>query len=422
MTQPSSDEAAPTARAGERRLALRAGIWWTFAGQGLYSAAQWGMVAALARLGNQAEVGRYALALALTAPLFLLLGLQLRSVQATDAAGRFSFAEYFSLRVLGLGLALGLSLLLAELYPQARWPIIWLGLAKSFEGISEIMYGLMQRCERLDLVARSVMGRGLLGLILLALLFAVSRNLALATAGVALAGLALLLAYDLPHARQLAPGVWWTRIPAALPALALPLGLVAGLISLGSAVPRLFIEHSLGSGWLGLYSALAYVTLVGSVIVVALGTALTTRLSHLFAAGDGAAFIHLTLRLTAAAAALGLGLVLLSILAGGPLLRRLYGTEYAGQVPLLVWLNVGGAIGYLASCAGFAVTAARRFRQQFPLFGVVTLALWLACWWLIPRHGLLGAAWAVLIAAAFQLAGSWLIVLRALREGPEKAP
>ncbi|CAM3610442.1 lipopolysaccharide biosynthesis protein [Deinococcus frigens] len=423
MPVPSTPSAGPPA---SPRLGLRAGVLWTFGGQVVFSAAQFVMVAVLARLGTKVDVGTYGLGLALTAPVFLLLGLQLRSVQATDAQNQTPFGQYFSLRVLSMLLALLATVLLVALYPQAGWAIWWLGLAKAFEGVSDVTYGLMQRNERLDLVSRSVLWRGLLGLGLMAGLFVLNRSLAWATFGVALAGLLTLLAYDLPRARRLAPpepgGNWWTRFPAALPRLALPLGVVAGLVSLGSALPRLFVEKALGAAPLGVYLALAYVTVAGSVLIVALGTALTTRLSQAFAAGDRATFLRLTGRLTAAAAAVGLGLVLLALLAGEPLLRLLYGEAYAGQNAVFVWLNLSGALGYVASCAGFAVTAARRFGQQLPLFAAVTLVLALACWQLIPAHGLIGAAWAALIAAGVQLAGSWGIVIQALRDLPPASP
>lgn len=404
------------------RLGLRAGIIWTFGGQLTYAAAQWGMVALLARLGTVADVGAYSLGLALTAPLFLLVGLQLRSVQATDVRAEYAFAQYFSLRVLGMGLALALTVVLAALYPHARLVLAGLGLARVLEGLSDVTYGLMQQRERLDWVARSTMARGVLGLGLLGAAFALSGSVALGAAGIALANLLVFVLYDLPRTRVLEPGRWWTlRIPSGLLRVALPLGLVMGLVSLSATLPRLFVERELGTGALGLYSALAYVSVAGSVIVTALGTAVTARLSQQYAAGQRADFVRLTLALTGAAALVGGGLTLLALVGGAPLLRLLYGPEYASERVSFVWLMVSGALGYLASCAGFAVTAARRFTEQLPLFVGVTAVLALACTWLVPAHGLIGAALASLIGAGVQLLGSWGIVLWALRRSPTPA-
>lgn len=413
---PPPPRVSPAPPAGGRRVGLRAGLVWTLLGQGTYAAAQWLIVALLARLGSPEAVGQYALGLGLVSPLFLLLGLQLRSVQATDAGEARPFGQYFSLRALSMGLLLVLTAGLAALYPQVAGVVVWLGVAKALEGLSDVTYGLMQRRERLDWVSRSTLLRGVLGLGLLAALFAATGSVALGAAGVALAGLAALVLHDLPLARRLAPGGWWTRhIPADLPRLALPLGVVMGLVSFGSTLPRLFLEHAHGSAAVGVFSALTHVTVAGSVVVVALGTALTTRLSQLFAAGERTRFVRLMLALVGTAALFGAGLTLLALVAGEPLLGVLYGPDYAGQGRAFVWLTLGGALSYLASCAGFAVTAARRFREQLPLFGAVTVILALACAWLIPPLGVMGAAFAGLIGAGAQLVGSLLIVAAALR-------
>lgn len=411
-----SDSSTSERSAPALALGLRAAIFWTFGGQVVYAAAQWVMVALLARLGSPQDVGLYALGLSLTSPLFLMLGLQLRSVQATDAQRSYPFSQYVSLRLVCMLTALVLTAGLGLLYPQARAILWWLGLAKALEGLSDVCYGMMQQRERLDIVARSTIFRGVLGLGLLAAGYAASHQVALGAAGIALGNLLVLLGYDLPQTRRLEAAPYLTnRLALPLFKLAFPLGLVVGLVSLSSTIPRLVVEHLLGARQLGIYSALVYVNVAGSVVVVAIGTALTARLSQLYAAGDRAGFVRLTGQLTAAAGVVGVGLTLLAWTAGQPLLGLLYGPVYAAQTPAFVWLMASGALAYLASCAGFAVTAARRFIQQLPLFTVVSAVLFFSCRWLVPQQGLVGAALATLIAAGVQLVGSWLIVASALR-------
>lgn len=401
---------------------LRSGMLWTVVGQGTYSAAQWLMVVVLARSGGVTEVGTYSLGLALTAPVFLLLGFQLRSVQATDAQGQYQFGQYTTLRLISMALSLVITAGLALLYPQASGAIWWLGVGKAFEGISDVLYGLMQQRERLDWIAQGTMLRGVLGLVLLGVIFRLTHNMTLATAGIAVAAALTWFFLDRPRAARLAAeqgaGSWWLPVPLALFKLALPLGVVIALVSLGSNIPRLFIEHSLGRSALGVYSALAYVGVAGSVVVVALGTALTTRLSQYYAAGQRSAFIKLAAQLLVAAGLVGVALALAALWAGPQILHLLYGSVYAAQSDIFFWLNLAAGLGYLASCAGFAVTAARRFREQLPLYIVVTIALSLACWWLIPRYGLQGAAIAALIGAGVQLLGSMWLIASALKTIP----
>src|SRR5271170_6093223 len=77
---------------------LRRNFAWTLAGNMVYAGCQWGMLIVLAKLTNPEMVGRFGLALAITAPVFMLTSLQLRVVQATDAGHEYGFSEYFSLR------------------------------------------------------------------------------------------------------------------------------------------------------------------------------------------------------------------------------------------------------------------------------------------------------------------------------------
>ena len=68
------------------RLSLRKNFTWTFAGNAIYAASQWGQLVVLAKLGTPETVGQIALALAICAPVIMFANLQLRSVQATIAA------------------------------------------------------------------------------------------------------------------------------------------------------------------------------------------------------------------------------------------------------------------------------------------------------------------------------------------------
>jgi O-antigen/teichoic acid export membrane protein len=88
-------------------LSLRRNFSWTFIGNTVYAAAQWGMLVVLARLSSADVVGQFRLALGLTAPIILFTNLQLRGVQATDAKEQYTPQMYLALRIVMtlLGLA-----------------------------------------------------------------------------------------------------------------------------------------------------------------------------------------------------------------------------------------------------------------------------------------------------------------------------
>jgi hypothetical protein len=71
---------------------------------------------------------------------------------------------------------------------------------------------------------------------------------------------------------------------------------------------------------------------------------------------------------------------------------------------------VAGAISYLASFVGYAITAARIFAAQLHLLILVCVVGFAASWVLVPTAGLTGAAWAFALAMAVQAIGSWVLL------------
>jgi O-antigen/teichoic acid export membrane protein len=80
-----------------------------------------------------------------------------------------------------------------------------------------------------------------------------------------------------------------------------------------------------------------------------------------------------------------------------------------------VMLMVAAGIDYLATFLDYGMTSARYFRVQMPLLAAVAGTAALACLWLVPLHGLQGAAVAVLLSTIVRIGGSLAVVVHALR-------
>lgn len=398
-----------------RPLSLRHNFAWTFVGNGVYAGSQWGMLVLLAKLGSPEMVGQFTLGLAITAPVVMLTNLQLRVVQSTDASEQYRFGHYLALRLLATALALGVIIAIAfggGYRSETAWVVVLMGLAKAIEAVSDICHGVLQQKEQLDRLSQSLMIKGLLSLLLLGIGVALTGSLIVGSLCLIGAWLAVLVFYDLPCCQQLLraypnlgslrPCWQWAALGPLL-GTSLPLGIVMMLISLNTNIPRYFIEGALGERELGIFSALAYLMIVGSMVVNALGNSASPRLARYYAQGNRQAFGRLTLQMVLMGAGLGLGAVGVSLLAGRPLLTLIYRPEYAEQVSLLVWLMVAAGLGYVGSFLGYIVSAARYFRVQVPLFMGVTGVSAIACWWLLPQYQLLGAAYALTLSAAIQL-------------------
>jgi len=434
--RPRSDEAVAIPVAGPpRALSLRANFSWTFVGNVVYAACQWAMLVVLAKLGSPEVVGQFALGLAITAPVIMLTNLQLRGVQATDARHEYAFGEYLGLRlaVTPLALLAIAGITLASGYGgQTALVILFVSLAKVFESISDVFYGLLQQHEQMDRIAISMLVKGPLSLIALAVAILVTGNIVWGTVALAAVWAFRLMTYDIPsgaavlraaHARDAAasPSIrprWDRRRMLRLTWLALPLGFVMMLGSLMTNIPRYFIERSEGTHALGIFAAMAYIVFAGTTVIDALGQAVTPRLAREYAAGDVGAFRALTAKVLGISAALAIAGLLLSLVVGRQVLTLLYRPEYAAHLDVFIWIIAAAGIGYLSSVFGYAMTAARQFTIQVPIYAFSIAIVTVACALLVPDHGLLGAAWATFLMFAVQLPLKAAAVLYALRKRP----
>lgn len=423
-------------------LTLRRNFSWTFAGNAVYAACQWGMLIVLAKLGSPEMVGQFTLGLAVTAPVIMLTNLSLRNVQATDAKHKYQFGDYLGLRLIAttLGLVIILGITIASGYSwQTSQIILVIGLAKGFESISDVFYGLIQQHERMNRIAISMMIKGLLSLLLLTIGIYFTGNVLWGSVGLAIAWAIILLNYDMPSgalmlkARPWQIGKqkstqtfshllhphWHLKTLGQLTWLALPLGVVMMLISLNSNIPRYFIESYLGERELGIFAALAYLMVAGNMVIAALGQSASPRLAKYYATGNLQAFRTLLIKLVGMGTAVGVVAVLVAMVAGRELLTIIYQPEYAGEQVLFVQLMVAAAIGYVASFLGYGITAARYFVIQIPLFVAVTTTSAIASLWLIPLMGLSGAALALILSAVVQTIFSLGVIFYALCKIPK---
>jgi hypothetical protein len=75
-----------------------------------------------------------------------------------------------------------------------------------------------------------------------------------------------------------------------------------------------------------------------------------------------------------------------------------------------------GCVVYMAQVLAYGMTAARYYNSQVVLFILTSLSVAASCYLLIPRQGLLGAIFAMLIATIVQLTGSVIILGRGMRK------
>jgi len=392
-------------------------------GNMLYYACQWSIVVALAKLGTPAQLGEYALGMAIAAPILLFANLQVRVLIASDVKNEFTFDQFFTFRVASLllaSLAIAGVAMLSRTSGQAYLVVMAVGLAQAIDCFADTYYGWMQKHERLDRMARSLAMKGPLALGLLILTMLVTHSVLWAVLGLAVGRLAILFAWDrrLGFTRMSsAVRFEWSflrlrsrRDPlAVLLRLAVPLGVISMLGSLSANIPRYFVEAHLGTAELGIFSAIASLLSAGTLVVSALGQSAFVPVARAHARADRPAFRTYFALATGAGLVLGCAGIAIAALFGRPILAHLFRPEYAARQDVLVRLMIAGTIIFAGNGAGAVITAARRLDPQVPVLALGAVACMAVSAWLIPRIGLDGAADAILAAAIVQLAGTAVI-------------
>ena len=396
-------------------LSLRSNFAWVLTGNVMFAACQWGMIVALAKLGNSFIVGQFALGLAIATPVLMFTNLHLRAMQATDAKRFCHFTEYRRLRMATTVAAMFVIAGVAWFGDHQRGTvmiILAVAAAKGIEALSDIYYGLFQLNDRLDQISKSMMLRGGLSVLALGAGLYFTRDLFWGCVGIVLVSLATLLFFDFRRGRG-----FITPPPAFGPDsetgqlrrqwnlmwMALPLGIVTTLASINLNMPRYFIHAWMGDYQLGIFSALAYATVAITLVSDSMGHCAIPRLSRLYVDKQFPEYRSFLLKLLALSGALGLSGLVVAQLMGTRLLTIVYGLEYAAHSQVFTVLMLATAIHCVASVFTTGIMSARRFRVQVPLYALMVGSNALACAVWVPVAGLAGGAMAMVVAAVVRL-------------------
>jgi O-antigen/teichoic acid export membrane protein len=386
-----------------KSLLLR-NISWTFFGNIIYSACQWAILSVIAKVGSSLMLGEFNLAFAITTPIFLFTSLQLRTVIATDQKNEYSFQEYFQLRFLLSTISLATVIVVAMfLHHDLSFNLVLIGTAaiKFLESISDIFYGKFQQEEKFDDISKSLIFRGMayIALYFIGVFFFHNLFIGILFVTISLFGL---LYYDFKKVNERIKINFDRKKLLLLTKQSLPLGIVVLLISLIDNVPKYFIEYHIGTIELGYYTSIVYITIIGSTIINAFGQASMTRLSFYFQQKNIAQFLKLQIQLIVFTVILGLGLLSGVYIIGDKLLVLLYNDDFAHYFDVFKNIMIGAIFLYISSILGYGITAARYFKIQPLILGLVLLFNALLSYFLV-KNGIFGISLAYLITGIINL-------------------
>lgn len=400
-------------------LSLKINFAWTFLGNALVAVCQLGLLTLLLRETSDAVTGQYIIALSISAPVFMFAGLDLRTLQATDSNTEFRFVEYLGLRLISAAAAFVTVpvIALAVGYRGETFAVILgVALGRAFILIGDTFNGLMQKSERMDRVAHSIVLKGLLATVVLGAVVWTTGNLVNAVFAAAVARLAVLAFYDLPLGARLVRD----RTPeddfslATLRALdlrrlaglafrSLPLAFKVMLVSLDTHVTRYFVAGLGTLASVGVFGPIASGAGSATMVGKALNQSVSAKLGRLATSGRRREFGRFVRRLQLLYLAMGFVGVGFILIFGGPLLALVRPDLLQHQLVLtLVVVSVG--LDLQNGIVDMALVAARRIAPLAPACAASVGTSALCCSMLIPMYGLPGAAAAMIIGRIMRMA------------------
>jgi O-antigen/teichoic acid export membrane protein len=382
----------------------------------------------LARVGNLALAGQYALALAVAAPIFLFFSLGFRNARAAQGS-RPLFGRYFvQLRVVGLFVSASLALsILLPIYWETRSAVMLI-LAVIFfklvDGVSDLVYGEHQRTEAFNSLSVSLYVRStiiVLGLFVGSFLRIEPQLVVLLVSAMSVCWTLLAHVGDLraiSSSQMVRPGEQKRREEvAAIRTIFVrhaSLGASATMSSLGPNIPRYALALWIGPEAVAIFSLLLYFPLLAQLVVISMGQTQVGRLGNDFRE-DRQAFRKRTHMMIGGAGIVGTLLVLGGLFAGEFLLDLLYGKELSAYGNILVLLCAYGALAFVASVLHFAIIATGMYKSYFKIVGSGALLLLLLVTIAVPRIDIYGAAIAMIGGMIVQVIASYAVVTKESR-------
>lgn len=399
-------------------LSLRQNMFWNAFGSLCNLGCQWLMTVVIVRLSdNFIDAGLFTLAMSVYGIFLPLAQYRMYIYQISDTRGENTPGEYLVFRVITCTVALMLCIIYAAATCSldAIAPIALYGLYKTANQIIDVLHASDQMYARMDYIGKSLCLQGLGAFACFVGMYAVTKNLNLTLAAMALAVLLVGVFYDAPRTKKLVsvrPSITWKKVRfLALTCLPVVIGGIA--FSAAPQLPKQFLFMLQGDSALGIYASVA-----APIAVIQMGASyiyypFLTYLTNYFERGNRKQFLGLILKSILAIAFLGVICALLLEWLAVPLLVLMYGGSIANYAYLVQPLLASAIITGYTWFINDLLIALRNFRAVL-ISSILELAVALAASMpLIGSFGMNGVTFATIAACtAALLAMAYFLVLQ----------
>lgn len=320
---------------------LKKNMLWNAVGNLVYLGCQWLITVLVTNLGQFRDAGILSIAMSISATFQTIAMFGIRNYQVSDIDSQYSDTCYVSFRVISCLAAmlgcLGFSLI-SGYSGEALWATCLFMLFRLAENFSDVLHGIAQKNDRLDIAGKSF---AIKGIGILAVFFAgylLSKKLIVGLLCMAIFSWTTTVFYDILVVRKLSTFglIEKEKRWLSLAAKTLPLCVYLFFYAALSTIPKLILEKQCGEEILGAYSSIFAPALLISAAAGYFYTPFVTSFTNFYHEGDGKKFWSLFFKITAAIFIFFGVSVLGAIFFGEVALTLLFGEKIGEYIYLLL--------------------------------------------------------------------------------------
>lgn len=359
--------------------------------------------------------------------LMLTLGtFQVRVFQSTDVINKYTFSDYFLLRMITCTLMVFATAIYAITRGYGDWKFIILMLLCFYRGIdavSDVFQGLFQQKERLDIAGKATVIKAIGPVVVFAIMLIITKDLLISCIGITIAMAILFYMYDYKMYKEFCLLDRNTKIMFNKESLykarkiairCLPLFLNAYLMMSIYNAPKLAIDTGIETGMLptGTQTYYAIIFMAASVLnlIISAFRPLITSMAIAFGKQEFKRIYKILGIICIIITGGEIVILVASYLLGIPILSIIYGTGDAllpYKIPLLI-VVIGGGVNSLATILDNVIVIFRKQHLLIISYLITFIVTHFISSGLVEEYGINGAAIAFLISMLVLL---FLVVL-----------
>lgn len=320
---------------------LKRNFLWNAAGNLIYLGCQWLITVLVTRICGYEDAGVLSLAMSIGATFNTIAAFGIRNYQVSDIHGKYKNESYAGFRLItcvaAFAICAGFSAV--NQYGLSQFAaIMWFMLFRIAECYSDMLHGVAQKNDRLDIAGKALSVKGVVILAAFLAGYYAGKSLNVGLAAMALSSWATTLAFDLPQVQKIAKFKLYDKLKSCirLGGETVPLCVYQFLVTAIQTIPKYFLERISGETALGAYSSIFAPALLIQAAAGYIYTPLVTKFAQLHGGSEYKKFNLLALKTTAIIALFGVAAVILCALGGELVMVLIFGESIREHVYLLI--------------------------------------------------------------------------------------